>query len=1040
MQKDDGWSDARDSAALAAERSGQSRFSPMKNVAFAIISPSLLGAVIILVVGCGRASHTTTLQRPDDVLAAAREAKEQGEMLPAAALYRSAIEGCSAPAAADAIRKELALELLQAAAAPDSPSAVGEQAIEASEDVLRRSPECVEVQRALGRRLVQVGRFADAREHIVHGLEGLAPASPEGIASAILLARSWEGTGHSEEAMAIVAPIVGFDPVSRRMEQSAGAPEGTPTTDAYLILERILRAKRNDGTAADGVLARCAERNPHDVVAWIETARWRESIGDPQGARDAVQSAIRLAPTDPAVLQAEVDRCLKDRDGPRSAAALVRLREAAPRAISTFQLAARHLAAHGTASEAIDHVADSIVRFGRRLERQTLPLAKLAMAVKIPADERPTLLERLDSIRVGLGGAHPFPLILEARVLLLDRHWNAAAKCLAEARALTPLPVRNTVCLMLGRCHDHLGSCDEGLSDLQQVDRSVDASQSIRADSGALLALSRLGRRATLRSDSATLMHAVSAKSSRSDTDADGAIVALVAAQLALSPPQREWGPLALLLENRLAASPESTGRFIVPRAAMLEARGDSNGAIVLLQSAAETQPHDADVTAARIRTSSRHRGVDEALRFEAGVTANTPEASAVLIAAAVAVAGDSGPDTAWISDFTHRAEALASDVDAGEVLIAVADLADRAGEWNNARDALVAAAKRLPDDSRAPLALSRGAAFRGDVATARRGADDVARIDGPTAPSTRVATACAAVARAVNDTAAAAGALGEARALLIEAESDRPGWSLVQEILAGLEQIAGNQAAAITRLQQARLLGPPDGDIDRRLASALVARARYAEAELIAGTVACPSFPGAVKARIDEDLRLGFIDACIERSMRICPPATATADELVWLARLQAKGGRTKESHGALGRAVEIAADRPDAWLWLVASHVSAGERDAAEEILGRALAAAPADERTLLAARGASILGRLEDAGRDFLAAVEADNGRIEPAGHAVDFFLRHGRSKEAESVLRLLLGDTTGRPAPVHVATWAAGRLATLRSDTPGGNTVR
>ena len=142
-------------------------------------------------------------------------------MLPAAALYRSAIEGCSAPAAADAIRKELALELLQAAAAPDSPSAVGEQAIEASEDVLRRSPECVEVQRALGRRLVQVGRFADAREHIVHGLEGLAPASPEGIASAILLARSWEGTGHSEEAMAIVAPIVGFDPVSRRTPRRA---------------------------------------------------------------------------------------------------------------------------------------------------------------------------------------------------------------------------------------------------------------------------------------------------------------------------------------------------------------------------------------------------------------------------------------------------------------------------------------------------------------------------------------------------------------------------------------------------------------------------------------------------------------------------------------------------------------------------------------------------------------------------------------------------------------------------------------------------
>ncbi len=40
---------------------------------------------------------------------------------------------------------------------PDSQSAVGEQAIEASEDVLRRSPQCLEVRRALGKRLVQVG-------------------------------------------------------------------------------------------------------------------------------------------------------------------------------------------------------------------------------------------------------------------------------------------------------------------------------------------------------------------------------------------------------------------------------------------------------------------------------------------------------------------------------------------------------------------------------------------------------------------------------------------------------------------------------------------------------------------------------------------------------------------------------------------------------------------------------------------------------------------------------------------------------------------
>ena len=90
--------------------------------------------------------------------------------------------------------------------------------------------------------------------------------------------------------------------------------------------------------------------------------------------------------------------------------------------------------------------------------------------------------------------------------------------------------------------------------------------------------------------------------------------------------------------------------------------------------------------------------------------------------------------------------------------------------------------------------------------------------------------------------------------------------------------------------------------------------------------------------------------------------------------------------------------------------------------------------------AARGASILGRLEDAGRDFLAAAAADNTRIEAAGHAVDFFLRQGKSKEAESMLHRLLDDAPGRPAPAQVTAWVTGRLATLRSEDPGGVTAR
>lgn len=995
----------------------------------------------MLLAGCGRMPGPLVSAPTASLVAEARDAVAKGNVLDADTLYRRAIEGTRGIEEANVIRQELALALLSAAAAADSPAAVRSQAINAAEQALRATPECSEIRLGLARQLMTAGQFTSARDHLLHSLETFEKGSAEHVSSAVLLARSWEGTGHADEALAIVAPLVGFDPGSRRIDTSVGAPEGTPTTEAFVVLDKILRTQRNDAATANEVMAHCAERNPSDPLAWTETARWLDSIGDAAGARDAVAHAIRLAPTDPIVLRAEVDRALKDADGEKAASALARLREVSPRSTDTFRLAARSVTAHGTATEAIDLVTDWLGRLGRRPERQVLQVAKLALGVRITPDEQPLLSARLDAIRNKLGALLPFAQLLEARVLMQDRRWHSAAKRLLEARSLIPQPTKNSVCLLLARCHAELGSFDEELADCRQVDRSIDGAQAVRADSTALSALARLGQRGALRSDAAFLLRAIDGPKALPDADIDGAITPLVAAQIAQAPDQRDWDPVRDLIERRLASSEKAADRLVIPRAMLLEASGDVDGAIEGLREAAGTAADRADVTAARIRITASHRGAEEALRFESEHAKRKADSSPILIAIVTAVASDAPRDeTGWIDEYTARAEAIEAHADAAEALIAIAALALRADAWDQARHAMTAAAARQPDDPRAPLALARAAALRGDVATTGTAAGDVAGIDGPSAPTSRLAAAAALIAKAIASPADAAAPLGEARALLVEAATERPGWNEIPKSRATIETLARNNTAAITLLEEARRLGPPDGELERQLVVLLVTEGRFAEADRIRGTVSCPSFPGPVRARIDDDLRLGFVDTCIDRSLRICPPETATAEELVWMARLLAKGGRLTASRSALDRAVEIAADHPDAWLWLVASHVAAGERDKAEEILERALTAAPADERTLLAARGASILGRLEDAGRDFLAAVEADNGRIEPAGHAVDFFLRHGRSKEAESVLRLLLGDTTGRPAPVHVATWAAGRLATLRSEDPGGVTAR
>lgn len=159
------------------------------------------------------------------------------------------------------------------------------------------------------------------------------------------------------------------------------------------------------------------------------------------------------------------------------------------------------MTAHGTATEAIDLVTDWLGRLGRRPERQVLQVAKLAFGVRITPDEQPLLSARLDAIRDKFGALLPFAQLLEARVLMQDRRGHSAAKQLLEARTLIPQPTKNSVCLLLTRCHAELGSFDEELADCRQVERSIDSAQAVRADSTALSAFARLGQRGALRSD-----------------------------------------------------------------------------------------------------------------------------------------------------------------------------------------------------------------------------------------------------------------------------------------------------------------------------------------------------------------------------------------------------------------------------------------------------------------------------------------------------------------------------------------------------------
>ena len=352
------------------------------------------------------------------------------------------------------------------------------------------------------------------------------------------------------------------------------------------------------------------------------------------------------------------------------------------------------------------------------------------------------------------------------------------------------------------------------------------------------------------------------------------------------------------------------------------------------------------------------------------------------------------------------------------------------------------ASAGETPSSAEAAAAAAEKAAV---VAEAAAAAAEVAKLDGPDTPRSRVARAAALVAEARAGERGAvvtpsapfrlpakeAELLRSASQRLVEAANDRSTWQAIG-VLAGEIALVGNDfSTAIDQMKQARAFGPDNAPLTRDLIETLTKAGRFAEASLLQATVAPAGLGGAVRTSIEAEMWGGDLEGAAERSLRVIDVEKADADMLLWLGRLCGRSGRREQAGELFLRATQTAPDNPDAWLWLARFEVAGGNKDAAEGVLARGIEAVPEGVKKLLAARGAVTVGRLDDAERDFLAAVAASGADIAPAGHTVDFYLQQGKAKQAEAFLETLIGRLAGDLSRNDLESWAVRRLDGLRA---------
>jgi predicted Zn-dependent protease len=197
-------------------------------------------------------------------------------------------------------------------------------------------------------------------------------------------------------------------------------------------------------------------------------------------------------------------------------------------------------------------------------------------------------------------------------------------------------------------------------------------------------------------------------------------------------------------------------------------------------------------------------------------------------------------------------------------------------------------------------------------------------------------------------------GMLDEARNLLTEAETDRPGWGQIQTLFSEIDTLRGNLPAATDRLRKAVELGPANPVLVRRLVAMLYSMNRLDEAQAALSKLESGAEQGIERITAEMELRAGKLDEAVALAERSVQPDKASADDLLWLGQILDRAGRKERAGDVLTRATELAPERSDVWLSLFTSQASAGRKPAARRSLEKAASLMAEPQRQLTLAQG--------------------------------------------------------------------------------------
>lgn len=959
---------------------------------------------------------------------------------------------------------EFATLVLDRAESPIANRADISRAYTVLETAVRRNPSDDKLRQRLAMFEMRIGRYADARQHLQtlrSRLNDDAPAAADDAAAAntaetdgsekpidrtqvdLLLARSWAGTGDFEEAAAIAGGLIGFDLTKKTFDPKRKAAAGS--TEAFILLAAILEEKFKDPTTANAVLEQLVNVNAKDSKAWLALASWHRQRGNLAAAKQDVAKAEQIAPKDIDTVLASFELAMASKELSKAVTIMQRGLELAPNDERMVRGSVMLAMQQGEPERGIELLEKSLAETPGR------PTLLLMLGDALLQTNRIAEVEQaLARLKETIGNSSPAVGLLEARLLIAQNHWMQAKAKLEGVRPLVAGSddLTRQVDLYLGQCYERLGQFDEQLEANRRV--LTDDPTSLAARVGAASALLAGGKADEAQEEFELVAAAIPKDRLAGVPQVWSPLLQLrVAAQMKRSAADRDWSAIDDLLELLQQSQNISSGQMALLRADVLVRKGEPDAAVDLLTTAVQASPKEAQLWAALATLSLRGQDASQAR----GVLERVPEElvdspNLLLVGAQLAAREPAEEATKQLADIERRAATLPAE-EAARVLSALASIHLGLGQPDEAERIWAAVTERTPDDLRVRTALYELAREQGNPEKCRSRAAEIATLAGATSPQARVAEAGTLILMvresqkkkftgqlaAIELDASERTKLDEARNLLIEAENDRPGWHQIQQLFAEIDGLRGDVPAAIEHLQRAVRMGPANPGIVRQLVALLYSSNRLEEAQQALARLGPDGLEGFERISAEMEMRSGKFDEAVALAERSVSKDSKNPRDLLWLGQLLSRSGKGDRAETVLERAVEEAPDQPETWLTLFSHQVSTGRRKPAERTLERAADKLPENKRQLLLAQGNEMLGRFEEAERNYREAAQAYPDDLSTARSLAAFLVRRGQLNPARDELRGIIAKQADGADARGIQQWARRTLAQLTAETGG-----